>query len=86
MEPFDTFRKEWPEVSKARSSVASLVGVGVILSFGFASILYSTSLSGKDATIENLKTGMERFKNERDDLTKSLGSGPIKVLAGVRIG
>jgi hypothetical protein len=74
MEPIDTFRKEWPEVVAARSSVASLVGVSAILTFGFAALLNNSVLSGKDATIENLKSRIETLGGEKADLEKKLAS------------
>jgi uncharacterized protein HemX len=73
-EPIDTVRKEWPEVTKAQSSVLALGAISVILTLGFAMVLNNASQSGKDATIETLKTQMEGFKAERDDLAKKLTS------------
>ncbi len=74
MEPIDTFKKEWPEVVKARWSVLSLVVICVALTFGFATLLNNASLSGKDATIESLKTRTETVEAEKADLEKKLAS------------
>jgi hypothetical protein len=73
MEPIDTFKREWPEVVRARSSVASLVGISVVATFAFAMVLNDETLSGKNATIESLNTQEQGLKTERDDLAKKLG-------------
>jgi hypothetical protein len=78
MEPIDTFKREWPEVVKARSSVLSLVGASVVVTFAFASLLYSTTLSGKDSTIESLNTRIGNLESEKVDLEKKLAAIPAK--------
>ena len=76
MEPFDTFKREWPEVANARSSVASLVGVSIVLTFSFAALLFNAALSSKDSEIGNLNSRIANLEADKADLTKKLASAP----------
>ena len=78
MESIDTFKREWPEVIRAHSSVASLVGISVVVTFASAMVLNNETLSGKNATIESLNTQEQGLKTERDDLAKKLAAEPHK--------
>lgn len=74
MEPIDTFKREWPEVAKARWSVLSLMVVIFAFGFGFAALLNNATLSSKDAEIENLKSRIETLVADKTDLAKKLAS------------
>ena len=72
----DRIKSDWAEIKTARSAVVSLLVIALILGFGSATLLDRGALSGKDATIENLKTQIEGLKSERDDLQKKLDAVP----------
>jgi hypothetical protein len=76
MEPFDTFKREWPEVANARSSVASLVGVSVVLTFGFAALLFNAALTSEGSEIGNLNSRIANLEADKVELTKKLTSAP----------
>jgi hypothetical protein len=78
MEPIDTFKKDLPKVAKARWSVLSLVVIAFGGGFGFSTLLNNASLSGKDATIENLNSRIATLEGEKADLEKKLAAVPVK--------
>jgi hypothetical protein len=56
MEILETVKREWGVLSEAPWSFVSLVFVVGLVVAGFVKYLDSTSLSGKDSTIENIKS------------------------------